>query len=108
MTSTKKRTLLTVDDIKPSLRGTFYTLARLWPRFVALSFFLSFSLSLSFALEIESIVGIESQARCFVFSARKYHHLTRFLSLIKHQANGYQSCGQKLASGTTRKCSQWT
>ena len=113
MTSTKKRTLLTVDDIKPSLRGTFYTLARLWPRFVALSFFLSFSLSLSFALEIESIVGIESQARCFVFSARKYHHLTPFLSLslsliIKQQANGYQSCGQKLASGTTRKCSQWT
>jgi len=44
-----------------------------------LSFFLS--LSLSFALEIESIVGIESQARCFVFSARKYHHLTPFLSL---------------------------
>ena len=100
----KKRKLLTVDDIKPSLRGILSHARSFLPRFVALSFFLSLVISFA-AWEIESIVGIES-ARSFVFPARKEHHLTRFLSLIQQQVNGYPSCGQKLASGTTRKCSQ--
>ena len=101
---TKKRKLLTVDDIKPSLRGIFYARARLLPRFVK-SFLSFFLLLISFAAwEIESIVGIEFGAK-FCVSARKI--ISRlFLSLIQQQANGYPSCGQKLASGTTRKCSQ--
>tara|TARA_B100000482_G_scaffold48652_1_gene32449 strand:+ start:1343 stop:1507 length:165 start_codon:yes stop_codon:yes gene_type:complete len=42
----KKRKLLTVDDIKPSLRGIFLHARSFLPRFVALSFFLSFSRNL--------------------------------------------------------------
>ena len=76
-----------------------------------LSFFLSLSLSL-WKLNPSSGSNLKRVVLCFLRAniiISRLFSLSLSLSLIiKQQANGYQSCGQKLASGTTRKCSQWT